>query len=172
MAYAHITGQPLSHWQSIKSWCYIADAHDRNFRPKAEIVAEDYNCNIRRYVDNAPPPEPHDFRAHLHGGVPKVEVENLSHFWQNYMQLKDDLFVARDANYLDFAPVITDKRAIAEIIATHQSVTTHHASFMQTLEGWWQQNLPIVEALAPDAANQEGRPRNVYVMRSSLHASI
>ena len=36
----------------------------------AEIMAEDYNCNIRRYVDNAPPPEPHDVRAHLHGGVP------------------------------------------------------------------------------------------------------
>jgi len=34
--------------------------------PKAEIIAEDYNCNIRRYVDNAPPPEPHDVRAHLH----------------------------------------------------------------------------------------------------------
>ncbi len=26
--------------------------------PRAEIIAEDYNCNIRRYVDNAPPPEP------------------------------------------------------------------------------------------------------------------
>jgi type I restriction enzyme M protein len=32
--------------------------------PVAEIAAEDYNCNIRRYVDNAPPPEPHDVRAH------------------------------------------------------------------------------------------------------------
>ena len=39
--------------------------------PVAEIEAEDFNCNIRRYVDNAPPPEPHDVRAHLHGGVPK-----------------------------------------------------------------------------------------------------
>lgn len=63
--------------------------------PKAEIVAEDYNCNIRRYVDNAPPPEPQDVRAHLHGGVPKIEVESLTHFWQNYPQLKDDLFIAR-----------------------------------------------------------------------------
>ena len=26
--------------------------------PYAEIAAEDYNCNIRRYVDNAPPPSP------------------------------------------------------------------------------------------------------------------
>jgi type I restriction enzyme M protein len=30
--------------------------------------------NIRRYVDTTPPPEPQDVRAHLHGGVPKVEV--------------------------------------------------------------------------------------------------
>ena len=27
----------------------------------------DYNLNIRRYADNAPPPEPHDVRAHLLG---------------------------------------------------------------------------------------------------------
>ncbi len=140
--------------------------------PKAEIVAEDYNCNIRRYVDNAPPPEPHDVRAHLHGGIPKVEVEALSHFWHNYTQLKDDIFVPRDTHYLDFAPVVTDKRTIAEIVANHQSVLLRHEAFMQTIETWWQQNLPIVEALAPDAENQEGRPRNVYVMRSSLLASI
>jgi type I restriction enzyme M protein len=43
--------------------------------PVAEIKAEDYNCNIRRYVDNAPPPEPHDVRAHLHGGVPVSEID-------------------------------------------------------------------------------------------------
>lgn len=140
--------------------------------PKSEIVVEDYNCNIRRYVDNAPPPEPHDVRAHLHGGVPKVEVENLAHYWHNYTQLKDDVFVARDANYLDFAPIVTNKRAIADIVANHQSVTTRHAAFMKDIEDWWQQNLPIVEALAPDAQNQQGMPRNVYVMRSSLLASI
>jgi type I restriction enzyme M protein len=140
--------------------------------PKAEIVAEDYNCNIRRYVDNAPPPEPHDVRAHLHGGVPKVEVESLAHFWQNYPQLKDDAFVAQDETYLNFAPVLTDKRDIADFVTSHPSVMTRHAEFMQTLENWWQANLPIVEALAPDAENQLGKPRNVYVMRSSLLVSI
>jgi type I restriction enzyme M protein len=140
--------------------------------PIAEIIDEDYNCNIRRYVDNAPPPEPHDVRAHLHGGVPKVEVESLSHFWQNYPQLKDDAFVLQDETYLDFAPVLTDKRDITDFVVSHQSVMTRHAEFMQTLENWWKANLPIVEALAPDAENQLGKPRNVYVMRSSLLASI
>ncbi len=45
--------------------------------PVSEIAAEDFNCNIRRYVDNAPPPEPHDVRAHLHGGVPVAEIDAL-----------------------------------------------------------------------------------------------
>jgi type I restriction enzyme M protein len=140
--------------------------------PVAEIRGEDCNCNIRRYVDNAPPPEPHDVRAHLHGGVPLVEVESLSHFWQNYRQLKDDVFVPRDETYLDFAPVLTAKRDIAGFVASHASVIERHELFMQTLSDWWQANLPIVEALAPDAANQEARPRNVYVMRSTLLASV
>ena len=45
--------------------------------PVAEIgdPANDWNLNIRRYVDNAPPPEPQDVRAHLYGGVPSSEVE-------------------------------------------------------------------------------------------------
>ena len=42
----------------------------------AEIgdTANDWNLNIRRYVDNSPPPEPQDVRAHLLGGVPAAEV--------------------------------------------------------------------------------------------------
>ncbi|QIR41637.1 SAM-dependent DNA methyltransferase [Tolypothrix sp. PCC 7910] len=42
---------------------------------KEKLAEEDYNCNIRRYADNAPPPEPQDVKAHLFGGIPKVEVE-------------------------------------------------------------------------------------------------
>jgi type I restriction enzyme M protein len=49
--------------------------------PVKEIECEDFNCNIRRYVDNAPPPEPHDVRAHLHGGVPKSEIDALDRWW-------------------------------------------------------------------------------------------
>jgi len=42
---------------------------------KEKLAENDYNCNIRRYADNAPPPEPQDVRAHLLGGIPKAEVE-------------------------------------------------------------------------------------------------
>jgi len=42
---------------------------------RQEIEANDYNLNIRRYVDNTPDPEPEDVRAHLIGGIPKAELD-------------------------------------------------------------------------------------------------
>jgi len=140
--------------------------------PVAEIAAEDYNCNIRRYVDNAPPPEPHDVRAHLHGGVPIVEVDGLEHFWSNYDGLRKDCFDVRDEAYLDFTATIADKRSIGDFVTTHPGVIVRHQAFMDQLEAWWQDNLPIVEALAPGPANQHENSGNVYFMRRSLLTSI
>ena len=140
--------------------------------PTDEIIKEDYNCNIRRYVDNVPPPEPHDVRAHLHGGIPLSEIESLGHFWQNYAGLRTDIFAPRDAEYMNFSPSLAEKRDIAEFVNQHAGVLKANQAFMTQLEVWWEQNHPIVEALAPDAANQQARPRNVYVMRSQLMDSI
>ena len=39
---------------------------------------------------------------------------------------------------------------------------------MQQLGTWWQANLPIIEALAPDATNQSATARNVYAVRAAL----
>lgn len=149
------------------------DAYARRVT-SAEIAAEDYNCNIRRYVDNAPPPEPHDVRAHLHGGVPVVEIDALDHFWQNYPGLREDCFVPRTGNaaYADFAQALPHKSAIAARVNEHPGVLQRQADFMATLEHWWQQHLPIVEALAPDPKNHNASNRNVYALRSQLLDSI
>ncbi len=145
--------------------------------PVAEIKAEDYNCNIRRYVDNAPPPEPHDVRAHLHGGVPISEIDALAHFWQNYPGLRESCFTPRakdehGTRYADFTEALQDKRAIAELVNQHPGVLKRQADFMQALEQWWWQHLPLIEALAPDAENQLAKPNNVYAMRATLLDSI
>ncbi len=42
---------------------------------RQELAENEYNCNIRRYADNSPPPEPQDVTAHLLGGIPETEVE-------------------------------------------------------------------------------------------------
>jgi type I restriction enzyme M protein len=146
--------------------------------PVSDIAAEDYNCNIRRYVDNAPPPEPHDVRAHLHGGVPVAEIESLDRFWKNYCGLRERVFRVvgsdgsvgsdRSDGYSDFATEVTDRRALAELVKSDPSVAKAHARFLETLEQWWQENLSLVEGLAPT----NGERGNVYELRRQLLASI
>lgn len=138
--------------------------------PVSEIAAEDYNCNIRRYVDNAPPPEPHDVRAHLHGGVPVAEIDALSRFWKNYTGLRERVFVPRkkDASYADFAPAVSDRRALEELVNSDPGLAAAHAGFLQALERWWAKNRPAVEGLAPG----NGKAGNVYDLRRQLLGSI
>jgi type I restriction enzyme M protein len=138
--------------------------------PVSEIAAEDFNCNIRRYVDNAPPPEPHDVRAHLQGGVPVVEIDALCHFWKNYPGLRERVFVPRtkDNIYSDFAPVVTERRALAELVKSDPGVAKAHGRFLETLELWWKEHLSLIEALAP----KNGKRGNVYELRRQLLVSI
>ena len=53
--------------ETIDKYSYVATL--------AEIAENDYNLNIRRYADTAPPPETYDVCAILHGGIPVREVE-------------------------------------------------------------------------------------------------
>ena len=39
---------------------------------------------------------------------------------------------------------------------------------MSELDAWWQQHLPIIDALAPDGDNQHATGRNVYSVRAAL----
>jgi type I restriction enzyme M protein len=138
--------------------------------PVSEITAEDYNCNIRRYVDNAPLPEPHDVRAHLQGGVPIVEIESLGHFWKNYCGLRERVFVLRPngSAYADFTLELTDRRALGELVKTDPGIEKAHTRFLETLQSWWRNNLPLIESLAPT----NGKRGNVYELRRQLLANI
>lgn len=140
--------------------------------PRSEIKGEDYNCNIRRYVDNAPPPEPQDVRAHIHGGVPTAEVDALERFWCDYPDLRESCFIPRagDPKYCDFADAIGTRRDIAGLVREHESVTQTHAAFMERLDDWWSDNLPTIQQIAPGDGKQSGG--NVYAVRRALVASI
>lgn len=140
--------------------------------PRAEIESEDFNCNIRRYVDNAPPPEPHDVRAHLHGGVPIVEVDALEHYWLNYPGLRENCFKYRDKTYLDFSEAIPEKQSIAEYVSNHAGVIQQQANLMEKIKKWWAANIPIVEALAANPKQKKEETNNVFQMRRSLMESM
>jgi hypothetical protein len=70
------------------------------------------------------------------------EIEALVHFWMNYGTLRDRCFVPHpngDA-YADFAAEITDRRSLAEIVRSDDSVAAAHSGFLRSLESWWEEN--------------------------------
>lgn len=103
---------------------------------KEDLAAEDYNLNIRRYVDNSPPPEPHDVRAHLNGGIPANEVAALDAYWQNFTDLQQELFMGT-GDYLQLGEAISEKSAIKPTIENHPSVQAKIQQFNDALATWW-----------------------------------
>jgi type I restriction enzyme M protein len=102
-----------------------------------EIKANDHNLNIRRYADNAPPPEPHDVRGHLVGGIPKIEVEAKKSLLLSHGLNPDVLFVDRDEKYFDFAPAITDRTAIKKAIEEDSRVRRNEEQLGDAFVEWW-----------------------------------
>ena len=114
------------------------------------LLANDCNLNIRRYADNAPPPEPHDVRAHLLGGVPKAEIEAKAGLFAAQGLDPMALFIERDERYVDFRPELDSRRALKPAIEAHPGVLAREQAVRDAFEAWWAEHSPRITALARD----------------------
>jgi type I restriction enzyme M protein len=115
--------------------------------PLDTLRENDINLNIRRYADNAPPPEPHDVRAHLLGGVPKTEVAAKRDLFAAHGFDPCAVFVDRDERYVDFAPSLTDRRQINTAVETNPDLQAQEALLCEAFEEWWASHVPRLIAL-------------------------
>lgn len=119
---------------------------------KEELEAEEFNLNIRRYVDNAPPPEIHDVHAHLHGGIPQIEVELLKNKFDSYPSLQEKLFTSFKEDYLKFVDSITQKEEIKNLFDNSPEIKNTLSLYSDAIEKWWNDILPDLEKL-PESKN-------------------
>ncbi|NDZ15552.1 restriction endonuclease subunit M [Variovorax sp. WS11] len=129
----------------------------------AELRDNDCNLNIRRYADNVPPPEPHDVRAHLVGGVPKSEVENKAALFKAHGLDALALLVERDAYYFDFRSELTTRQAVKNAIETYPGLVAREQEVRDAFDAWWQVHSPRIIALA-------GAPGLVGLRNDLLHS--
>lgn len=137
------------------------------------LLANDVNLNIRRYADNAPPPEPHDVRAHLVGGVPKAEVNAKAAQFAAHGLEPLDLFVERDAKYFDFRPALTERHQLKAAIEENAGLLAKEEALRAAFEHWWQQHSGHIAALAGQM-QQGGNAgsASLVALRSELLASF
>jgi type I restriction enzyme M protein len=113
---------------------------------REELQANDDNLNIRRYADNAPPPEPQDVRAHLHGGVPRAEVDAKADLFEAHGFSPERIFVPRDNSYLDFAAELT-QADLKTLVTTDEGVRSRETELRAALDRWWEQHAGLVAEL-------------------------
>ncbi|CAM3766409.1 class I SAM-dependent DNA methyltransferase [Nocardiopsis rhodophaea] len=136
---------------------------------RSELADNDDNLNIRRYVDNVPPPEPQDVRAHLVGGVPVAEIEAEKKLLDSYGIGVTDLFAIRegDPEYVDFLPEAQrpDSARWAALAQAREDV------LRSTFEDWWAKESEQIAALAPtegDDRTESERRRQLARLRAEL----
>ena len=125
-----------------------------------ELADNDFNCNIRRYADNAPPPEPQDVRAHLHGGVPMAEVDDAADLLERAGLDAATLFADRGDGYADWCHDVASEpgreaahRAISHAVAERAAASPWPRWWADTAE-------PMLRAL-PDNGILVGQRRQL-----------
>jgi len=129
--------------------------------PTSEISdgKNDYNLNIPRYIDQSEKEDIQDLSAHLRGGIPQRDIDDLESFWKVMPNLRSDLFEPSEHDgylQLKVAPhdvlstVFADqdyKKFIADTEKNFQSWLVEYSAQLSALTVGSRPKL-IIEALA------------------------
>ena len=117
--------------------------------PKNEIVANDYNLNIPRYVDSSEPAEKWDMYSLMFGGVPNVELDDMNAYWEAFPTLRSQLFEEIKPGYSQLR-VDNLKEAVENNMEVKNYISQYHArfdDFEEYLNKRWLANPEEIEAL-------------------------
>ncbi|MGN8796364.1 N-6 DNA methylase [Segatella copri] len=127
----------------VDTWeAWVDVPHYARFVPQEEIEKNDYNLNIPRYIEARDTEIVQNIEAHLKGGLPKHDIEQLSDYWKALPTLKDELVKDQGNGYYAWAVsreqidgIINDN----EDYQTQQATLKHHCrtDFMEQ----WQETI-------------------------------
>lgn len=116
-----------------------------------EIVQNDFNLNIRRYVDNTPEPEPEDVKAHLSGGIPCAEIfdkNNISQKWHFNVNILFPAYQNEKEGYTNFVDSISTKEDIRPVIVNEKGVIAIENKLQTELQIFWKKADEWLKGLA------------------------
>ena len=103
--------------------------------PLAEIAdpANDYNLNIPRYVDSSEPEDLHDLDAHLNGGIPNRDIDELGAWWKHFPSLRKALF---KRNRKGYGKPRVDTRQVKAMILGHGEFEAYRQRVAEVFDAW------------------------------------
>lgn len=136
--------------------------------PITDIESEhDWNLNLRRYVDNTPPPEPEDVRCHLVGGVPRAEVgsDGATRQFAKFGVSSHCVFEPLDEERLQFCEGLATAAAVRRRVEEQPQLAVTRGRLGAALATWWDTARDDFAGLAPGgtAVVQEGPASGAHV---------
>ncbi|MFQ5629809.1 MAG: type I restriction-modification system subunit M [bacterium] len=104
--------------------------------PVSEIAdpKNDYNLNIPRYIDSQEMEDVQDIEAHLLGGIPNRDIDDLGTYWEVYPTLRSTLFKpSKRANY---SALCIAKEEIKNTIFHHPEFTAFSKQMGAVFNKW------------------------------------
>ena len=125
--------------------------HYAKFVTLEEIARNDYNLNIPRYIDAADTEILQDIDAHLHGGLPEHDIEQMQNYWSICPSLRNELFAPHKtrAGYFELS-CPTD--AIRDTVTSNKDFKHQTEFFKNSFDTWCNTHRHQLYGLTPGFA--------------------
>lgn len=108
----------------------------------------DYNLNIPRYIDSTEQEDIQDIDAHLNGGIPNRDIDNMSAYWEVLPGLRNTLFKDGRNGYLEANLIATEIKPAIHQDVEFESLKTENTKIY---EAWKKKAVPQLNAFGKDA---------------------
>lgn len=108
----------------------------------SEIEANDYNLNIPRYIDSSEAEDLQDISAHLLGGIPERDINDLSSFWDVFPSLKSELFKNSKRN--GYMKLNVSRDTLRDAIYTNAEFEDYAKRIRKAFEDWKRDNWSVL----------------------------
>ncbi|MEA1973650.1 MAG: type I restriction-modification system subunit M, partial [Candidatus Cloacimonadota bacterium] len=118
----------------------------------SEIKKNEYNLNLPRYIDTSEEEDIQDICAHLHGGIPNVDIEKMEEYWTEFSTLKEKLFDKKDEFYSN---IKIKEGEIADIIFENNEFKDFRKKAQDIFKKWKDGNISKLQNINGDTNAKE-----------------
>jgi len=105
----------------------------------------DCNLNIPRYIDSQEEDDLQDIDAHLKGGIPSRDIDDLNDYWKAYPSVRKMLFAP--SKRTGYEELKVDKSEIKSTIFDHAEFKEFLDKVKKSYEYWKTKNLPLLNGI-------------------------
>jgi type I restriction enzyme M protein len=105
----------------------------------------DFNLNIPRYIDSTEPEDLQDIEAHLRGGIPERDLDELGRYWEVLPGVRTALFKKAATNRKGYCALRTPITDVKNAIFEHEEFTAFTTSVTKLFKKWKNTNTPLLK---------------------------